>query len=110
MTLSRWTLLWLLIVGVLVVIEVGVATGALDPYNLGAQVYAIVLALALIGILALVGATFLGIYVSTRILAVQEFTPFEQEMLRMREDVRILRGRIDDIALVLRGTPPERKP
>lgn len=110
MNLSRWTLLWILVVGVLIAIEVGVVTGALDPYNLGAQVYAILLALAFIGILAFVGATFLGIYVSHRILAVQEFTPFEQEMLRMREDVRQLRQRVDELALVLRGTPPERRP
>ena len=110
MTVSRWTLLWLLVVGVLVAIEAGVATGALDPYNIGAQVYAILLALALIGILSFVGATFLGIYVSTRILAVQEFTPFEHEMLRMREDVRHLRERVDELALQIRGNPPERKP
>ncbi len=110
MRISRWTAFWLLAVGVLAAIEVGVLTGALDPYNLGAQVYAILLALAFIGILSIVGATFLGIYVSHRILAVQEFTPFEQEMLRMREDVRELREQVDDLALHIRGSPPDRKP
>jgi len=109
MRISRWTALWVLVVAVLLVIEVGVLTSALDPYNLGAQVYAILLALAVISILSFIGATFLGIYVSHRILAVQEFTPFEQEMLRMREDVRELRDRIDQLTLHLRGNPPERK-
>src|SRR5438094_6370799 len=31
MRLSRWVLLWLLIIGVLVAIEIGVVTGRLDP-------------------------------------------------------------------------------
>ncbi len=110
MTVSRWTLLWIAVVATLGAIELGVATGALDPYNLGAQVYAILFALALIGILSFVGATFLGIYVSHRILATQEFTPFEQEMLRTREDVRQLRERVEELALVLRVRPPERRP
>jgi len=110
MRISRWAGLWVLVVAVLAGVEIGVLTGALDPYNLGAQVYAILLALALIGILSFVGATALGIYVSHRILAVQEFTPFEQEMLRMREDVRELRDRVDELALHVRGSPPDRKP
>ena len=110
MKISRWTLVWIAVVAALAAIELGVVTGALDPYNLGAQVYAILFALAFVGILSFIGATFLGIYVSHRILAVQEFTPFEQEMLRMREDVRQLRERVEELAFVVRGRPPERRP
>ena len=110
MKISRWAALWVLVVAVLAAIEIGLVTGTLNPYNLGAQVYAILFAVAVISILSFVGATFLGIYVSHRILATQEFTPFEEEMLRMREDVKVLRDRVDELALHVRGNPPDRKP
>ncbi len=65
-----------------------------DPYTL-------VFALVFTTVLALVGAIFIGIYVSARILRPQGFTPFEEEMLRMRTEVRELRA-----ALERREPPP----
>ncbi|MGD1099224.1 MAG: hypothetical protein ABR888_02625 [Thermoplasmata archaeon] len=49
---------------------------------------AFVVALIFTTLLALVGAIFIGVFLSHRILSTTGFTPFEEEMLRMRADLR----------------------
>jgi len=53
---------------------------------------------------------FVGMFVSHRILSTKGFTPFEQEMLRMRQEVRELSDRLGEIATRLapgnRNKPP----
>lgn len=95
MRLSRWTLVWLLIVGVLLVIWAGVYIGWITPGNLITSFFLIVLGLVVLAVLALIGAVFLGMVISHRIMAGQGFTPFEEEMLKMRQEVRELRDRLD---------------
>jgi hypothetical protein len=106
--LSRWTLLWLLIVGVLVVIWVGVFLGWITPGNLVTSFLGFVFALVVIAILAIIGAVFLGMVISHRIMSGAAFTPFEEEMLKMRQEVRDLRDRLDAIGEKL-GLPPASK-
>jgi predicted membrane protein len=76
-----------------------------------------VFALVFTTILALVGAIFIGIYVSQRLLSPSGFTPFEEEMLRMRADLRDMkksveemesrtRGRVDDAGPEATEEPP----
>jgi len=85
-----------LIVGLLVVefaeitrvFTLPVAAALGDPYTL-------VFALVFTTILALVGAIFIGIYFSARVLRPQGFTPFEEEMLRMRAEIREIRETLD---------------
>ncbi len=108
MRVSRWTLLWLLIVGVLAAIWVGVYLGWITPGNLITSFFGFVFAMIIIVFLAIIGAVFLGTVISHRIMAGQGFTPFEEEMLKMRQEVRELRDRIDDIARKL-GIGPESK-
>lgn len=98
MRFSRWTLLWLLIVAVLVAIWVAILTGRLTPGDLVGSFLGFVYALVVIAILAIIGAVFLGMFVSHRIMSTQGFTPFEQEMLKMRKEVRELQNRVDAIA------------
>ena len=88
-----WTAL---IVGLLVVefaeithvftVPIGSALG--DPTTL-------VFALVFTTILALIGAIFIGIYVSAAVLRSQGFTPFEEEMLRMRADIREIKASLE---------------
>lgn len=104
MRLSRWVLLWLLIVGVLVAVEVGIVTG-LIPLDPIASLITVLYALAVISVLSIVGAVFVGMFVSHRILSTKGFTPFEQEMLRMRQEVRELSDRVSEIGVRL-GIPP----
>jgi hypothetical protein len=108
MKVSRWTLLWLLIVAVLVVIWAGVLLGWITPGDLVTSFLGFAFALVVIAFLAIIGAVFLGIVISHRIMSGQGFTPFEEEMLKMRQEVRELRDRLDDIAARL-GTASEPK-
>ena len=109
MRISRWALLWFLTVGVLVVIELGILTNVITPGNLIGFFVAFVFALVVISVLAIVGAVFVGMFVSHRILSTQGFTPFEQEMLRMRQEIRELSERIEQIATKLGVTLGNRK-
>ena len=107
MRLSRWILLWLLIIGVLVAIEIGVVTGRLDPIR---SFLIFLIGLMVVSVLSIIGAVFVGMFVSHRILSTKGFTPFEQEMLRMRQEVRELSDRLGEIATRLapgnRNKPP----
>jgi len=110
--------LWVALIVVLLVIEVAeithlftvpVQSAISDPLSL-------IVALVFTTILALVGAIFIGIYVSHRLLSPTGFTPFEEEMLRMRSDlseikrdVESLRSRSgSDPPTAPRARPPER--
>ena len=109
MRISRWTLLWLLTVAVLVVVELSIVTGVLTLGNIVGFFVLFVFALVVISVLAIVGAVFVGMFVSHRILSTQDFTPFEQEMLRMRQEVRDIKERLDELAS--RGNAdPKRRP
>ncbi len=94
------TLLWLTLIAVLLVVEVlevshvfrlPVADWIGDPL-------ALIFALVLVTILALVGAIFVGIYFTQRVLSPSGFTPFEEEMLRMRRDVSELKSTVDRLS------------
>ncbi len=108
MKLSRWTLLWLLIIGVLVAIWLSVFTGYLTPGDIVGSFLGLVFAMVVISVLAIIGAVFLGMVISHRIMSGQGFTPFEEEMLKMRQEVRELHDRIDAIAAKL-GAGPDPK-
>ncbi len=105
MRISRWTLLWLLIVGVLAVIWIGVYVGWINPGNLAVSFFLIVLGLVVVAVLSLIGAVFLGMVISHRIMSGQGFTPFEEEMLKMRQEVRELHDRMDAILEKLGAGP-----
>jgi uncharacterized protein YneF (UPF0154 family) len=105
MRLTRWPLLWLLIIGVLVVIEIGVVTGRIDPLG---SLFVFIIGLMVVSVLSIIGAVFVGMFVSHRILSTKGFTPFEQEMLRMRQEVRELSERLGEIASRLGLTPGNR--
>lgn len=110
MRISRWTLLWLLIVAVLVAIWLGVYVGWITPGNLITSFFYFVFGLIFIAILAIIGAVFLGTVVSHRIMSGQSFTPFEEEMLKMRQEVRDLHDRIDEIGRKLGAGPSSKEP
>src|SRR5712664_1127001 len=108
MRISRWSLLWILVIGVLVAVEVGVATGRITPGDLIGSFLGFLVALMVISVLSIIGAVFVGMFVSHRILSTKGFTPFEQEMLRMRQEVRDLTERLDGIAARLGLGPGDR--
>jgi hypothetical protein len=69
-----------------------------------------VLSLVFTTILALVGAIFIGIYISHRLLTPAGFTPFEQEMLRMRSELAEVRTAVEQIRSAVGANPPSSPP
>ena len=100
----RWLLLWTVVVLALLAVWIGVLTGRLgfDPFT---NFYFLILAIAVIGILSIIGAVFVGIFIIYRIYYRQEFTPFEKEMLAMREDVKRLTVEVEGLAAKLGENP-----
>jgi hypothetical protein len=90
---NRWTLFWVAVIALLVVLELAEITRLFKvPLGLAyLSPVTFIFSLVLITILALVGAVFVGFYLSSQVYSARGFTPFEQEMLRMREDVSELR-------------------
>lgn len=109
MRISRWTLVWLVIVGLLISIEIGIVMRVIDPFDVVTFFFIMVSALVVIAVLAIIGATFVGIYISHRILAARDFTPFEQEMLKMSEEVKRLSEHVGALAKTLDANPDEKR-
>src|SRR2546428_12957718 len=91
--ISRWTLLWILVVGVLAATELGVLTGVINASNLIASFFTFVVALVVVSILSIIGAVFVGMFVSHRILSGEGFPPLGQGVARLRQGVRGLAAR-----------------
>ncbi len=93
----RWVVLWLIVVIVLFSIFVAEITEAIRLTDLISYFFVFVLALVIIAVLAVVGAAFMGVLISHRIFSVKSFTPFEEEMLQMRKEVKEIKKKIDDL-------------
>jgi hypothetical protein len=111
-------LLWVVLIAVLLLVELAEITHVftLPVQSALTDPLAFVIALVFTTILALVGAIFIGIYVSHRLLSPTGFTPFEEEMLRMRADLREvklhlaeLRGPTDKDASPPSGSDPTKE-
>jgi uncharacterized membrane protein (DUF106 family) len=90
---------WSLLITLLVVVELAEIT---HLFTLPVQAafgdpLTFVFALIFTTLVALVGAIFIGIYISARILSPSGFTPFEEEMLRMRNDLHEVKEAVEEI-------------
>ena len=107
--------LWSLVIVALVLLELAEVTH-LFTFPISAVLadpVTLVVSLVFTTIVAVIGAIFVGIYISTRLLNPRGFTPFEEEMLRMREDLVELRRAVDDlrgISVTPANEPPEGGP
>ncbi len=101
MRISRTILLWLVVIVALLLLEVAQVTRlfTLGFASILGNVVSFVFALLLVTILALVGAIFVGIFIAHRILAPQGFSPFEEEMLKMRQEVQDLHRKLDRLSV-----------
>ena len=99
MKAGRAILFWVLVIGGLLFIEVAEITHlfTLPVQSAVGNLISFVFALVFTTILALVGAIFIGIYISHRLLSPTGFTLFEEEMLRMRSDVAKLRTDVEQL-------------
>lgn len=95
----RWVVLWLIVVIVLFSIFVAEITETIRLTDLISYFFVFVLALVIIAVLAVVGAAFMGVLISHRIFSVKSFTPFEEEMLQMRKEVKEIKKKIDEMVV-----------
>lgn len=95
MNLTRWTALWIVTVAALLVILGFELSGLLSLEDLLANPILFLIAFVIVAVLSAVGAMFIGVFVTHRIFASGSFTPFEREMLSMREEVRAIREALE---------------
>ena len=92
-------ILWFALIFILLIVEVAEITHVFTVpiQNVIGDPLTIVIALVFTTIVALVGAIFIGVYLSHRILSPTGFTPFEEEMLRMRADVQQVKRDVSEL-------------
>lgn len=73
------------------------ATGIIDITDVFVYITAAIAGWIIVISLALIGAIFLGMFLSHRILSIGGFTPFEEEMIRMREDIKAINEKLDEL-------------
>lgn len=113
MRASRWILVfWVGVVVVLLAVELAEITQlfTLPIQSIIANPIAFITALVFTTILALVGAIFIGLYVSQRWLGSGQFSSFEEEMLQMRGDVRDLKKSFEKLRSERPPPPPSERP
>ena len=107
MRASRVILFWVTVIAVLFLVEVAELTHlfTLPIQSAVGNLLSFIFALVFTTILALIGAIFIGIYISQRLRSTG-FTPFEEEMLRMRSEVSEMRRQLDALAAAPRPPVP----
>ncbi len=100
---------WVVLIVLLVTVELAELTHlfTLPVESVLSDPLVFVLALVFTTVVALVGAIFIGIYISARILSPSGFTPFEEEMLRMRTDLRDVKAAVEEMRRGATAPPPE---
>ncbi|MCI4350713.1 MAG: hypothetical protein L3K15_04295 [Thermoplasmata archaeon] len=104
----RAAMFWIGVIALLLLVEFAELTHLFTvPVQLAfANFVSFIVALVFTTILALVGAVFIGMYISLRLRSPTGFTPFEEEMLKMRAEVQALRRDVEGVRQNLRGTGP----
>lgn len=91
--------LWIVIILALLFVEIAEVTSyfTLPITSVVGNPIAFVFVLAFTTVLALVGAVFIGLYLAQRWLSTSDFTPFELEMLKMRDEIKTLQHSVDEL-------------
>lgn len=92
-----WIILILVIAILIGVPFTLIAMNILDFQDIFLYIISGIVGWSAIIVLALIGAIFVGMMLSHRILTVGAFTPFEEEMLKMREDIKSINKKLDNI-------------
>jgi uncharacterized membrane protein (DUF106 family) len=108
MRARRAVLFWVVIIGLLLLVEFAELTHlfTIPIQTAFANFVSFIVALVFTTILALVGAVFIGIYISHRMQSPTGFTVFEEEMLKMRGDVQALRRDLEAVKERVSPDPP----
>ncbi|MEM3852243.1 MAG: hypothetical protein QXP70_04505 [Methanomassiliicoccales archaeon] len=96
--ISVGTAAWLAIVVVLVIFELLQLGGILRVTEIVANFYLFMFSLVTVSVLAVIGAVFLGISIAHRFMQNRSFTPFEEEMLAMKEQINRMENMIEKMS------------
>ncbi len=90
-------MIWSVVITILVAFEILQFSGIIRLSSIAANFYIFMFSLVTISILAVIGAIFLGITIAHRLLESKGFTPFEIEMLSMKEQISEIKNAIDEL-------------
>ena len=104
---SRVIVVWVAVIAVLLFIEFAELTRlfTIPVQSALLNVLSFIFALFFTTILALVGAIFIGVYVAHRLISPTGFTPFEEEMLKMRADLAQLNHEVEAVRHAVESPP-----
>jgi uncharacterized membrane protein YhaH (DUF805 family) len=89
--------MWSVIIAVLIIFEILQFSGIIKLSSIAANFYLFMFSLVTISILAVIGAIFLGITIAHRLLESKGFTPFEIEMLSMKEQISEMKKTLEEM-------------
>ncbi len=78
-------------------LAVGIIVGFIPVGDIFTHFLAFIFGLVVISILAIIGAIFLGMFISHRAFSAREFTTFEEEMLKMKKDVNDIKDMVEEM-------------
>ncbi len=89
-------ILWIILF-IIIALFVSLLTGIITITDVFFFIMGAIVGWTALIILALIGAIFIGMLLSHRILSIGGFTPFEEEMLKMREDIKEINRRLEKL-------------
>lgn len=89
--------MWSVIIAILIIFEILQFSGIIRLSSIAANFYLFMFSLVTISILAVIGAIFLGITIAHRLLESKGFTPFEVEMLSMKEQILEMKKTLEEM-------------
>ncbi len=91
----------LILISILIItigaLAIGFITGWIQFQDIRHHFVTLVFLLVFISVLAIVGAIFIGMFISHRIFSASGFTTFEEEMLQMRKDVEEIKEKLEEL-------------
>lgn len=89
-------ILWIILF-IIIALFVSLLTGIITITDVFFYIMGAIVGWSALIILALIGAILIGMLLSHRILSIGGFTPFEEEMLKMRKDIKDINKKLDSL-------------
>ncbi|MCL4326411.1 MAG: hypothetical protein M1481_06295 [Candidatus Thermoplasmatota archaeon] len=96
MKINSSLFVWIGILVVLIIAEILEIAGVISYQFIVGNIFFFVFAVVIIAFLAIIGAMFVGVLLSKKLYTDNNFTPFEVEMLKMKEDIAELKTMIKE--------------
>ncbi len=91
-------ILWIILLGI-IALFVSLLTGIVEIKDVFVYIMSAIVGWIVLIVLALIGAILIGMLLSHRILSTGSFTPFEEEMLKMREEIKSINEKLEKLVV-----------